>query len=65
MPELCGGLVTVVLAFSGAGVWSLVIGDVLSSGLQLVMGFFIIGRRMVPRWHRGAVVGLWGYGVQL
>ena len=62
VPALCGGLVTVGFALNGAGVWSLVIGDVLCSGLRLVIGFLIVGRRMVPRWHREVALGLWRYG---
>jgi PST family polysaccharide transporter len=62
VPAVCGGLVTVGLALKGAGVWSLVIGDVLRSGLQLVIGFLIVGRRLVPHWHRDVARGLWRYG---
>jgi O-antigen/teichoic acid export membrane protein len=62
VPAMCGGLVTVGLALNGAGVWSLVIGDVLRSGLQLVIGFLIVGRRLVPRWHSDVAPGLWRYG---
>ena len=62
VPALCGGLVTVGFALNGAGVWSLVIGDGLCSGLRLVIGFLIVGRRMVPRWHREVALGLWRYG---
>jgi O-antigen/teichoic acid export membrane protein len=62
VPSVCGSLVTVGLAMRGAGVWSLVVGDVLRSGLQLVIGFLIVGRRLVPRWHADVALGLWRYG---
>jgi O-antigen/teichoic acid export membrane protein len=62
VPAMCGGLVTVGLALYGAGVWSLVIGDVLRSGLQLVIGFLLAGRRLVPRWHVEVAAELWRYG---
>ena len=41
---MCGSLLTIALALNGVGIWSLVIGDVLRSGLQLIIGFVVAGR---------------------
>jgi O-antigen/teichoic acid export membrane protein len=62
VPSVCGSVVTVVLAFRGAGIWSLVIGDVVCSALQLAIGFAVVGRRIVPRWHGAVASKLWRYG---
>jgi len=62
VPAVCGSLVTVGLALNGGGVWSLVIGDVLRSGLQLLIGFLVAGRGLFPRWHPDVALRLWRYG---
>ncbi|MDQ6846853.1 MAG: oligosaccharide flippase family protein [Candidatus Dormibacteraeota bacterium] len=62
IPSVCGSVVTVALAVGGAGIWSLVVGDVLRSGLRLLICFLIVGRRTVPRWHAAIAAKLWRYG---
>jgi PST family polysaccharide transporter len=62
VPAVCGSLLTIGLALNGVGIWSLVIGDVVRSGLQLIIGFLVAGRHVVPRWHADAAPGLWRYG---
>lgn len=62
VPALCGSTVTVALAVAGAGVWSLVIGDLVRSVFQLGTGFLVVGRHMAPRWHRDVAMELWRYG---
>jgi PST family polysaccharide transporter len=62
VPAVCGSLVTIGLALNGGGIWSLVIGDVLRSGLQLLIGFLVAGRQVVPRWHPDIALQLWRYG---
>jgi len=62
VPALCGSAVTVALAVAGAGVWSLVIGDLVRSVCQLGAGFLVVGRQMAPRWHRDVAAKLWRYG---
>ncbi len=62
VPAVCGSTVTVALALAGAGVWSLVIGDLVRSVCQLGVGFLVAGRQMAPRWHREVAAELWRYG---
>ncbi|MBJ7608052.1 MAG: oligosaccharide flippase family protein [Candidatus Dormibacteraeota bacterium] len=62
VPSVCASIVTVGLALGGAGIWSLVVGDVLRSALQLAIGFAVAGRGMLPRWHGAVARRLWRYG---
>ena len=62
VPAICGSVLTVALALNGVGIWSLVIGDVLRSLLQLIVGFMVAGRHVEPRWHADIARGLWRYG---
>jgi O-antigen/teichoic acid export membrane protein len=62
VPAACGCAVTVALAVAGAGVWSLVLGDLVRGVSQLGVGFLVVGRRMAPRWHRDIAAELWRYG---
>jgi O-antigen/teichoic acid export membrane protein len=62
VPAVVGGLVSIGLALSGAGVWSLVIGDGVRSVLSLLLCFIVLTDRFGFAWHTDAAVELWRYG---
>lgn len=61
VPSIVGGAITVALAFAGAGVWSLVIGDAVRSILSLVLSLVVLDERLWPRWSRPRAAELWSY----
>jgi O-antigen/teichoic acid export membrane protein len=65
IPELSsivGGLVSIGLAFSGAGIWSLVIGDGVRTVLSFALCFIVLTRRFGFAWHSDIATGMWRYG---
>ncbi len=60
---LLGAALTTVLAFTGHGVWSLILGWVASNVVKQVAFLFVAGQFYVwPRLNLGAVRGLLGFG---
>lgn len=59
------GAVTVALAVAGAGVWSLVLGQVVGTAASTIL--YMVLERWRPRWrlHRQLAVGMLRYGTQL
>lgn len=51
VPAVFGGIVTIPLALSGFGVWSLAIGDMARAALTLVLVLAVLPARVHPRWH--------------
>jgi O-antigen/teichoic acid export membrane protein len=52
VPAIVGGIVTIPLALSGVGVWSLAIGDMARAVLILVLVLVALPARLRPHWHR-------------
>ena len=61
LPGLIGGVLTIVLAYAGMGVWSLVVGDLVRVAVTLVVAFVVLGEPLSPRWHRREAGELWSY----
>jgi lipopolysaccharide exporter len=59
--SVAGGLVTVGAAFGGAGVWSVVIGDIVREVLVLVLVFLVLPKRFGFGWDRGLAAAMWRY----
>lgn len=59
-----GAAVSVVLAFAGHGVASLVIGQIVQGILTLLLSW-VVGARVRPGWNRADAHGLLGYGGHL
>jgi O-antigen/teichoic acid export membrane protein len=57
-----GGLVTVGAALGGAGVWSVVVGDIVREVLVFVLVFVVLPERFGFGWNRGLAATLWRYG---
>ncbi|MBJ7594373.1 MAG: oligosaccharide flippase family protein [Candidatus Dormibacteraeota bacterium] len=62
LPSVCGSLLTVGLALGGVGIWSLVIGDLVTGILRMLVGFVVVGRHTVPRWHAALAAKLMRFG---
>jgi O-antigen/teichoic acid export membrane protein len=59
--SVAGGLVTVGAAFGGAGVWSVVIGDIVREVLVLAVIFLVLPRRFGFGWDYGLAAAMWRY----
>lgn len=59
--SIAGGLVTVGAAFGGAGVWSVVVGDIVREVLVFVLVFLVLPERFGFGWNRGLMAGMWRY----
>lgn len=59
--SIAGGLVTVGAAFGGAGVWSIVVGDIVREVLVFVLVFLVLPERFGFGWNRGLMAGMWRY----
>lgn len=62
LSAIVGGLVSIGLAFSGAGIWSLVIGDAVRTVLSFVLCFIVLPRRFAFAWHSDIAARMWRYG---
>ena len=59
--SVAGGLVTVGAAFGGAGVWSVVVGDIVREVLVLAVVFLVLPKRFGFGWDRGLAAAMWRY----
>jgi O-antigen/teichoic acid export membrane protein len=72
IPNILGSTLTIVLAFGGVGVWSLVFGDIARGAAEAILSFAVLQKRILPRWHSEIVSRLWrfsraalaGYGME-
>lgn len=59
--SVAGGLVTVGAALGGAGVWSVVVGDIVREVLVFALVFVVLPERFGFGWDRGLAVAMWRY----
>jgi O-antigen/teichoic acid export membrane protein len=59
---VAGGLVTAGAALGGAGVWSVVVGDLVREVLVLALAIAVLPARFGFGWDRGLAAALWRYG---
>lgn len=63
--QVIGGIVAIVAAYHGYGVWSLVIQHVASGIIRLILLWIISPWRPRGRWDKKSFGYLWGYGSKL
>jgi O-antigen/teichoic acid export membrane protein len=61
VPSILGGVLTIGLALSGFGVWSLVLGDGIRHVLTTSAAFVMSPIRARPRFHRDVAREMWRY----
>jgi O-antigen/teichoic acid export membrane protein len=59
--SIAGGLVTVGAALGGAGVWSVVVGDIVREVLVFALVFLVLPERFGFGWDRGLAATMWRY----
>jgi lipopolysaccharide exporter len=59
--SVAGGLVTVAAALGGAGVWSVVVGDIVREVLAFALALLVLPERFGFGWDRGLAVAMWRY----
>lgn len=59
--SVAGGLVTVAAALGGAGVWSVVVGDIVREVLAFALALLVLPERFGFGWNRGVAAGMWRY----
>jgi lipopolysaccharide exporter len=59
--SVAGGLVTVGAALGGAGVWSVVAGDIVREVLALALALLVLPERFGFAWDRGLAAAMWRY----
>lgn len=57
------GLVAIVLAYMGAGVWSLVIGFLVQTLISLIAGYAMVRHTLIPHLHGDADMRKFGFSV--
>ena len=65
MNQVIAGVIALIAAYKGLGVWALVIQHYVSSITGLVLLWIISPWRPRGRWNRGSFGYLWGYGSKL
>lgn len=63
--QVIGGVVAVISAYKGLGVWALVVQHILSSVVSLVLLWIISPWRPRGRWNKASFSYLWGFGSKL
>lgn len=63
--QVIGGIVAIVAAYRGFGVWSLVIQHIASGFIRLILLWIISPWRPRGRWDKGSFGYLWGFGSKL
>ena len=63
--QVIAGVIAIIAAYKGLGVWALVIQHYVSSITGLVLLWIISPWRPRGRWNRGSFGYLWGYGSKL
>jgi len=63
--QVIGGIVAIIAAYHGFGVWSLVIQHIASGIIRLISLWVISPWRPRGRWNRSSFGYLWGYGSKL
>jgi len=63
--QVIGGIVAIIAAYHGFGVWSLVIQHIASGIIRLIMLWIISPWRPRGRWNSSSFGYLWGYGSKL
>lgn len=63
--QVIGGIVAIVSAYQGLGVWSLVIQHIVSSVLRMVLLWIVSPWRPRGRWDKKSFGYLWGYGSKM
>lgn len=63
--QVIGGIVAIVSAYQGLGVWSLVIQHIVSSVLRMVLLWIVSPWRPRGRWDKASFGYLWGYGSKM
>lgn len=61
--SLCYGVLTIVLALNGYGVWSLVIGNITNNVLGFVINYAMVRHSIVPLWSKKELKDLSHFGV--
>ena len=57
-----GGLVTIGMALGGAGIWSVLVGDIVREFVVVVLAIAVLPQRFGFGWERDVAAGLWAYG---
>ena len=63
--SICGGITGIIGAYSGLGVWALVVMHIADSLTSLVLLWVISPWRPRGRWNKASFRYLWGYGSKL
>src|SRR5205823_4992568 len=61
LPTIVGSSVTIVLALTNNGVWSLAIGDAVRAVIDLILCFVVLRRPVFPRWHGEMLRPMWRF----
>jgi O-antigen/teichoic acid export membrane protein len=59
--SVAGGLVTIAAALGGAGVWSVVVGDIVREVLAFALAILVLPERFGFGWNRGLAAAMWRY----
>jgi PST family polysaccharide transporter len=62
VPGVIGGVVTILLALRGWGIWSLVIGDAVRGVSEYLSCLLVLRDPLVPGWDPGLARQMWAYG---
>lgn len=63
--NVVGGIIGIIAAYKGLGVWALVVMHIASALIGLVLLWFISPWRPRGRWNKASLSYLWGYGSKL
>ena len=63
--QLFAGIIAIIAAYNGLGVWSLVIQHIFSGFISLIMLWMISPWRPRGKWDKSSFRYLWGYGSKL
>lgn len=63
--QVLAGMIAIIVAYHGFGVWSLVIQHLASRMISLVLFWFLSPWRPQGKWKRDSFKYLWGYGSKL
>lgn len=61
IPSIVGGILTITLALTGGGVWSLPAGDGVRYVLAFVLAIAVLPVRFWPHWHGDMAAKMWRY----
>ena len=59
--SVLGGAVTIAMAIGGAGIWSVLVGDIVREFVVAVLAVVVLPRRFGFGWDREVAGALWGY----